>query len=145
MRDGLTHHEGGNQMLDWTSLSTVRPEIEGIEATLRPQLVQGAQVDIGVVQVVGVGGILMPAPLIWSWNLTVKHGVLWFGLVIHAVKPTDILEELVEVRMGAGVDGDLEQRLEETLDDVLEVINTVVDPVDVVQARNLDQPPEMFE
>ena len=84
----------------------------------------------------------MPAPFIWSWNLTIKHGILWLGFIIHTVKPTDILEELVKVRVGAGVNGGLEQRLEQTLDDVLEVVNAVVNPVDVVQAGNLDQPPE---
>ena len=145
MRDGLAHHEGGHQVLDWTSLATVRTEVECVEATLRSQLVEDSEVGEGVVEIVGIRRVLMPAPLVRCWYVTVKHCILWLRLVIHRVKPTDILEELVEVRMGAGVDGDLEQRLEETLDDVLEVINTVVDPVDVVQARNLDQPPEMFE
>ena len=74
----------------------------------------------------------MPAPFIWSWNFTVKHGILWLGLIINTVKPTDILQELVEVRVGAGVNGGLEQRLEQTLDYVLEVVNAVVNPVDVI-------------
>ena len=58
MRDGLTHHEGGHQMLDRPSLATMRPEVESVEATLHSQLVQGAEVHIGVVQIVGIGRIL---------------------------------------------------------------------------------------
>ena len=84
----------------------------------------------------------MPTPFIWSGNLTVKHGILRLGLIINTVKPTDILEELMEVGVGAGVNGGLEQRLEQTLEDVLKVVHTVVNPVNVVQTRNLDQPPE---
>ena len=45
----------------------------------------------------------MPTPLIRSWNLTVKHGILWLGLVINGVKPHDVLQELVEGGVGGGV------------------------------------------
>ena len=141
--DGVAHHEGRHQVLDRPRLPAVRPEGEGLEAPLFPQLVEDGQVDEGVVEIVGVGRVLLPGPLVWSRNITVEHRILGLGLVVHRVKPADVLQELVQVRVGAGVDGHLEERLEETLDDVLETVDTVVDPVDVVQSRNLDHPPTM--
>ena len=45
-------------MLDRPSLATMRPEVESVEATLHSQLVQGAEVHVGVVQIVGIGRIL---------------------------------------------------------------------------------------
>ena len=75
-------------------------------------------------------------------NITIKHGILRLGLVVHRVEAADILEELVEVGVRGRVDGGLEQRLEQTLDDVLETLDRVVHAVDVVQAGDLDQPSE---
>ena len=46
----------------------------------------------------------------------------------------------MQIRMRGGVDGGLEERLEEVLDDVLEAGDLVVQLVDVVQPRDLDQP-----
>ena len=128
--------------LDWPRLPAVRPEAEGVEAPLLPQLVEDGEVDEGVVEIVGVGWVLLPVPLVRSGDITVKHRILRLGLVIHRVEAADVLQELVEVRVGAGVDRHLEQRLEQTLDDVLETLDRVVHAVDVVQAGNLDQPPE---
>ena len=48
----------------------------------------------------------------------------------------------MEVGVRGRVDGGLEQRLEQTLDDVLETLDRVVHAVDVVQAGDLDQPSE---
>ena len=62
--DGLAHHEGGHEVLHGPRLAAVGPEVEGVEAALRPQLVQHAEVGVGVVQVVGVRRVLVPAPLI---------------------------------------------------------------------------------
>ena len=75
-------------------------------------------------------------------NITIKHGILRLGLVVHRVEAADILEELVEVGVRGRVDGGLEQRLEQTLDDVLETLDRIVHAVDVVQAGDLDQPSE---
>ena len=46
----------------------------------------------------------------------------------------------MQVRMGGWVDGRLKERLEEVFDDVFEARDLVVQLVDVVQPRDLDQP-----
>ena len=46
----------------------------------------------------------------------------------------------MQVRMGGWVDGRLKERLEEVFDDVFEARDLVVQLVDVVQPRHLDQP-----
>ena len=46
----------------------------------------------------------------------------------------------MQVRMGGWVDGRLKERLEEVFDDVFEAGDLVVQLVDVVQPRDLDQP-----
>ena len=51
-------------MLHGPGLAAVGPEVEGVEAALGPQLVQHAEVGVGVVQVVGVRRVLVPAPLV---------------------------------------------------------------------------------
>ena len=79
----------------------------------------------------------------------IKHGVLRLGLVVHGVEAGDVLQEAVQVGVGAGeargrsvalggkpwVYGDLEQGLEETLEDVLEVLHTIVGPEKVQVSR----------
>ena len=49
----------------------------------------------------------------------------------------------MQVRMGGWVDGCLKERLEEVFDDVFEARDLVVQLVDVVQPRDLDQPQRM--
>ena len=56
-------------MLHGPSLAAVRPEVEGVEAALCPQLVEDGEVGVGVVQVVGVGRVLMPGPLVGAINI----------------------------------------------------------------------------
>ena len=46
----------------------------------------------------------------------------------------------MQVRMGGWVDGCLKERLEKVFDDVFEARDLVVQLVDVVQPRDLDQP-----
>ena len=46
----------------------------------------------------------------------------------------------MQIRMRGRVDGGLEERLKEGLDDVLEAGDLVVQLVDVIQAGDLDQP-----
>ena len=117
MGDGVAHHEGGDKVLDRPRLSTVRSEAEGVHTSFLPQLVENCQVDEGVVQVVGVGRVLVTSPIIRCGHLSVKHGILWLGLVINGVKPHDVLQELVQGGVGGGVhshlgmDGDIGVKL----------------------------------
>ena len=51
----------------------------------------------------------------------------------------------MEVRVGGRVNGGLKQRLEQTLDNVLETLHRVVDAVNVIQSGHLDQPSDKYE
>ena len=51
----------------------------------------------------------------------------------------------MEVRVGGRVDGGLEQRLEQTLNNVLETLHRVVDAVNVIQSGHLNQPSDKYE
>lgn len=46
-------------------------------------------------------------------------------------------QEEVQLRVRVGVDGDLEERLENVLQQLLKVFNDALRPVDVVQPRDL--------
>ena len=50
----------------------------------------------------------------------------------------------MEVPVGGRASGGLRQRLDQTLDDVLETIHGVVHAVNVVQSRHLDQPSNKY-
>jgi len=118
----------------------MRTEDKSIHTPFSSELIEDSDIDIGIVEVVRIGRIFMPGPFIRSWNINVKHCVFWLGLVVNRVKTCDILEELVEVGMGAWIDSNFKERLEETFDDILEVINTVMNPVDIIQTRHLNKP-----
>ena len=70
MRDGLTHHESGDQMLDWAGFTTVGTKHKGVQAALVSQMVQHRDVGVHVVYVVGVGGIFAVRPLVRSLQRT---------------------------------------------------------------------------
>ena len=61
--DGVTHDEGGHQVLHGPGLAAVRPEVEGVEAPGLPEVVQDRDVGEHVVQVVRVRGVLIGGPL----------------------------------------------------------------------------------
>ena len=51
----------------------------------------------------------------------------------------------MEVRVGGRVNGGLKQRLEQTLNNVLETLHRVVDAVNVIQSGHLDQPSDKYK
>ena len=61
------------------------------------EVIEGCDVGIHVVDVVGV------------------QGVLRLRLVVHRVEPDDVLEETVELGVRGWVDGDFEQRPEQII------------------------------
>ena len=63
MGDGVTHDEGGDQMLHGPGLAAVRPEVEGVEASGLPEVVEDCDVGEHVVKVVRVRGVLTGGPL----------------------------------------------------------------------------------
>ena len=82
---------------------------------LSPEVVQGGDVGVHVVDVVGIGRVVHLSPLLRGGNVSVKHWVLGLGLVIHRVEPNDVLQETVELRVRGGVDGDFKQRPEQII------------------------------
>ena len=91
----------------------------------------------------------------WAWRVGIFNNKLFWSLLVRSdqsdlfsqnssnwlpdlpVKPDNIAEELVECRMGAGVDGDLKQRSEQILNDLLEAGDIVIALVDVKQPGDL--------
>ena len=87
MGDRLAHHECADQVLDGSSLAAVGPEVEGVQTSveggwfkisfwfkkkflpLGTQLVEDGDVCVGVVDVVGVRGVLMPRPFVRSGHI----------------------------------------------------------------------------
>ena len=61
--DGVTHDEGGHQVLHRPSLSAMRSEVEGVEAARLPEVVQDCDVGEHVVKVVRVRWVLARGPL----------------------------------------------------------------------------------
>ena len=114
VRDGLAEDEGGDQMLDWAlseagtrrCWDSCNVQSNGwkyfhsgaeLVLPLSPEVIEGCDVGIHVVDVVGV------------------QGVLRLRLVVHRVEPDDVLEETVELGVRGWVDGDFEQRPEQII------------------------------
>ena len=64
VRDGLAHHEGGDEVLDRSGLPTVGTKHKGVHAALAPQVVQHRDVGVHVVDVVRVRRILAVRPFV---------------------------------------------------------------------------------
>ena len=82
---------------------------------LSPEVVEGCDVGVHVVDVVGVRGVVHLRPLLGGRHVRVKHRVLRLGLVVHGVEPDDVLEETVELGVRGWVDGDFEQGPEQII------------------------------
>lgn len=59
---------------------------------LPSQVVQHSHVGVGVVQVVGVGGVVLLCPVGRQRTVQVEDVLLRFGLVVHAVEAHHLLE-----------------------------------------------------
>lgn len=53
---------------------------------LPSQVVQDSHVGIGVVEVVGVGWVVLFCPVTWQRAVQVENVVFRFGLIVHAVE-----------------------------------------------------------
>ena len=82
---------------------------------LSPEVVQGGDVGVHVVDVVGVRRVVHLHPLLRCGDVRIKHRVLGLGLVVHRVEPNDVLQEAVQLRVRGRVDGNLEQRPEQII------------------------------
>ena len=65
----------------------------------RPEVVEDGHVGEHVVDVVGVGRILVVRPLVGRRHVAVEQRVLRLRLVVHAVQPDHVAQEAVQVRV----------------------------------------------
>ena len=74
----------------------MRPEGNGVEPSSLSQLVQGEQVGIHVVCIVGVGWVVFQVP--FSWGLHVLGGPpLWSALIINHIQTHHLQQQLPSV------------------------------------------------
>lgn len=82
------------------------------QATLGTELIQGGDVGVHVVLIVGVGGIKGKVPLVGGWVVP-GQPLRGLALVIHAVKGHHVRQKLEQIRVFLRVDSHLEQGLED--------------------------------
>lgn len=109
------------------------------EATLLTEAVERGHVGKHVIDVVTVRRVHGSVPNAGVRVLLVD-ATLGLGFVIDRVETNDSLKEDVKVGVAGRVLCDLEQRLEDVRDDLLEVLDRLGSLVDVVQTGDLDQP-----
>ena len=88
--DTLGHHEPGNQMLNGASLATMGSKDKSVETPLGPEVVEDRHVGVHVVQVVGVGRVLVVGPLLGDGHVAIKKGVFRFAFIIYGVEADDV-------------------------------------------------------
>lgn len=142
MTDAMATENSCRQMIGVTSFSRVWPQQEGIKATLLPPDIQRRHVCKQIVNPIAVWGVLLRVPHVRDGELS-KQAPLCLALVIDTVEPNDSLEENVELLMARRVFGDLEERLEEVYNDLLEVIHQSTGFIDIEKSGDLDQPADV--
>ena len=90
MGDTLGHHEPGHQMLNGASLTAMGSKDKSVETPLCPEVVEDRYVGVHVVQVVGIGRVLVVGPLLGDGHIAIKKGVLGFAFIIYGVEADDV-------------------------------------------------------
>mmetsp|Transcript_25897 Transcript_25897/g.84931 ORF Transcript_25897/g.84931 Transcript_25897/m.84931 type:complete len:478 (-) Transcript_25897:1117-2550(-) len=140
--DAARGEEGDVEVVEVARLARVRPEAKGGEALGAAQLVEGVQVGVHKVAVVRVVRVCGEPVLGQRRGRVVRgEGALWLGLVVDQVEGDRLLQHQVQLRVALRVDGDLEERDEEVLEEGLEVGQHPLRVVHAVQPRHLDDPP----
>ena len=88
--DTLGHHEPGHQMLYGASLAAMGSKDKSVETPLGPEVVEDRHVGVHVVQVVGVGRVLVVGPLLGDGHVAIKKGVFGFAFIIYGVEADDV-------------------------------------------------------
>ena len=88
--DTLGHHEPGHQMLYGASLTAMGSKDKSVETPLGPEVVEDRHVGVHVVQVVGVGRVLVVGPLLGDGHVAIKKGVFGFAFIIYGVEADDV-------------------------------------------------------
>ena len=90
MGDTLGHHEPGHQMLNGAGLTAMGSKDKSVETPLGPEVVKDRHVGVHVVQVVGVGRVLVVGPLLGDGDVAIKKGVFRFAFIVYRVKAADV-------------------------------------------------------
>ncbi len=77
----------------------MRSESNGVEPTCLSQLVQGEQVSIHVVRIVGVGWVVLQVPLCGGLHV-LGWPPLWLALIIHHVQPHNLHTSMLSFQRG---------------------------------------------
>lgn len=112
------------------------------ESTLLAEAVETGHVGKHVVDVVAVGRVHRSVPDARVRVLLVDT-TLGLGLIVDRVETNDALEENMELGVARRIASDLEQGLEDVLDHLLKVLDSLGGLVDVVQTGHLDQPADV--
>lgn len=62
------------------------------KVSLPSEVVEHCHVGIHVVQVLGVGWVVLLHPVAWQGAVQVEDVMLWFGFIIHTVKTIHLWE-----------------------------------------------------
>jgi hypothetical protein len=77
----------------------MRSESNGVEPTCLSQLVQGEQVSIHIVCIVGVGWVVLEVPLCRGLHV-LGWPPLWLALIIHHVQPHNLHTSMLSLQGG---------------------------------------------
>mmetsp|Transcript_110443 Transcript_110443/g.235937 ORF Transcript_110443/g.235937 Transcript_110443/m.235937 type:complete len:227 (+) Transcript_110443:1021-1701(+) len=125
------------------SLSCVRSVIELVQAERCPQPIQHNQVALQVEVVILVGRVRLDIPRLRRALARGKGAVarlVALGLIVHRVEARDAGEELGNLRVCCRVQCGREDRLENVLEHLLEVVELPRRAVDVVESWHLNHP-----
>jgi hypothetical protein len=112
---------------------------ECVEPTLLPPIVQGHQIRVEVVDPIAIRWVLLGIPDFWYWELF-EESTLNFTFIVDAIKTNHSLEEDVQLWVAGWVFGDFKEWLENVFHHLFKRIHQATSFVDVVKARDLDQP-----
>mmetsp|Transcript_1037 Transcript_1037/g.2149 ORF Transcript_1037/g.2149 Transcript_1037/m.2149 type:complete len:387 (+) Transcript_1037:54-1214(+) len=135
----FSQQKRGCQMVQVPCLSAVRAQGKCVEASRLPQFIQRVQICVHIVCVVGVRWVVLRIPLFWGWHM-LGRPPLWFGFVVHQVKPADMLQKYVQHWMCSRIDSGLEHGQEYIVQELLEVFNDSLIFVHIVQPGYLYHP-----
>mmetsp|Transcript_12255 Transcript_12255/g.51590 ORF Transcript_12255/g.51590 Transcript_12255/m.51590 type:complete len:756 (-) Transcript_12255:852-3119(-) len=140
VRDVVGQQERGGQVVEVARLACVRAERESVQPLRLAEIVEHVEIGLDVVGVVGKRRVVRYVPIAGLGHVALRGPSFGSALVVHHVEAHDCLQEHVQLRVRLRVDGHLEERVEDVVDHLLEILQRAVAVVDFVQPRDLDHP-----
>mmetsp|Transcript_4890 Transcript_4890/g.9789 ORF Transcript_4890/g.9789 Transcript_4890/m.9789 type:complete len:277 (+) Transcript_4890:1815-2645(+) len=132
-------------MRDGSRLSAVGPEGQSSHPSGHQKFVQGPDVAVHVVGPIRVGGVVGGGPLVRFGQLSSLGCVLGGNaLVIHGVKPDQLLQQEEDVLVRCRIPDGFKQGLEDIPQQIAEILDDAHLLVHVVETGDLDQPADLF-